>query len=311
MKILVTGGAGFIGSHIVDKYIENGFQVVVVDNLSTGDQKNINKKAKFYQIDIRDKNLSDILKIEKPDIINHHAAQISVTNSVQNPENDLDINAKGFLNLLNQAVFCNIKKIIYISSGGAIYGDAKEFPTSEKYLPEPISPYAIHKYLGEFYLKFFYNNFGMQYTILRYANVYGPRQTAKSEAGVISIFINNLLSNVQPTIFAYPDQPEGMIRDYVFVDDVVNVNLIALENFNNSVYNVGSGRQTNTANLLKIICDLMQVKYSPKFENFRPGEVKKSCLNIDKIMHELNWKPVFDLQNGLNKTIQFFKNIGV
>ena len=205
MKIIVTGGAGFIGSHVVDGYIEAGHEVVVIDNLSTGKLENLNQAARFYQTDIRDPQLIDIFKLEKPDIVNHHAAQISVPVSVKDPITDGKINALGFLNLLNCCRDSGVKKVIFISSGGAIYGEAEEYPTTENYAPKPLSPYAIHKLISEYYLAFYQHQYNLKYTVLRYANVYGPRQIPHGEAGVVSIFITNFRDGIRSKLYAFPE----------------------------------------------------------------------------------------------------------
>ena len=239
MKILVTGGAGFIGSYVVDKFIESNHEVVILDNLSTGKEENINPKAKFYEVDIRSERLEGIFKLEKPDIVDHHAAQISVPVSVRDPLLDADVNALGFLNILQNCVKFQTQKVIFISSGGAIYGEATEYPTTENYQPQPLSPYAIHKFISEKYLQYYHHQFDLNYTVLRYANVFGPRQIPHGEAGVVSIFITNMRDGKQSHLNAYKDKPDGMIRDYVFVKDVVEANLLALEKSNSEAFKLG------------------------------------------------------------------------
>jgi len=239
LKILVTGGAGFIGSHVVDGYIKAGHDVVVVDNLFTGKRENINPEAKFYEIDIRSKGLEKIFEREKPLIVNHHAAQISVPVSVENPIFDAEVNIIGLINILQACVKYGVKKIIFASSGGAIYGEAQEYPTSEKYPPLPLSPYAITKLTSEYYLEFYRHQYRLNYTILRYANIYGPRQIPKGEAGVVAIFIENLLSGRPSVIYHFPDEPDGMARDYCYVEDVVKANILVLKNGSNEIFNIG------------------------------------------------------------------------
>ncbi|MCL2064862.1 MAG: NAD-dependent epimerase/dehydratase family protein [Candidatus Cloacimonetes bacterium] len=306
MKILVTGGAGFIASHIVDKYIELGHDVVVVDNLSTGFMKNVNPQAKFYLQDIRHPDIEKIFKSEKPDIINHHAAQISVPISVDKPLIDIDVNIVGFLNILINSVKYDTQKVIFISSGGAIYGEAAEYPTTENYIPKPLSPYAINKYTSELYLTFYSQTQGLDFTTLRYSNVFGPRQVAEGEAGVVSIFIKKLLEDQIPTIYAYQDTPEGMIRDYIYIKDVVIANVMALNKASKEAINIGSGTETTTENLLRLISKQMKKKFNPFKEGPRPGDIKKSCLNIEKAMKILKWKPEYDLKKGLTETIDHF-----
>ena len=227
MKILVTGGAGFIASHIVDAYIGKGHQVFVVDDLSSGRREFVNPKAKFYQADIRDsKKIHEIFVKEKPEIVNHHAAQISVRNSVEDPINDAEINLLGLLNLLEEGRTVGVKKVIFASSGGVVYGEAKKLPTPENYHPlQPLSPYGVTKLASEYYLNFYRETYGIQSIALRYSNVYGPRQNPHGEAGVVAIFALKLLKDEVPII-----NGDGLqTRDYVYVGDVVSANLKSLE----------------------------------------------------------------------------------
>jgi UDP-glucose 4-epimerase len=306
MKILVTGGAGFIGSNIVDEYIRLGHEVVVVDNLSSGKKQNINPAAKFYKIDIRDIEIERVFAAEKPDVINHHAAQISVPISVQDPLLDVDVNAKGFLNILQNCVKFEVKKVIFISSGGAIYGEAEEYPTTENYDPSPLSPYAIHKFISEKYLHFYHHQYGLNYTVLRYANVFGPRQIPHGEAGVVSIFITNLRDSIASHLYAFPAAPDGMIRDYVFVKDIVQANLLALEKGNLNSFNIGTGIETTTGQLYREIAKQMKIDIEPIPGAARPGDIRQSCLNFAKAKSELGWQPQYSLKTGIAETIRFF-----
>jgi len=306
MKILVTGGAGFIASHIVDKYIELGHEVVVVDNLSTGFKHNVNPKAKFYEMDIRSKELEQIFNDEKPEIVNHHAAQISVPVSVKEPELDAEVNAIGFLNILQNCVKYKVKKVIFISSGGAVYGEAKEYPTTEDYDPKPLSPYAIHKYVSEKYLYFYNHQYGLKYTVLRYANVFGPRQIPHGEAGVVSIFITNFKKNRKSYLYAFNEEPDGMIRDYVFVRDIVNANVLAVDRGELEAFNIGTGLETTTGQLYREIALQMNTKIEPVREGARPGDIRRSCLNIEKAKNEFGWEPKYSLSDGVRETIDFF-----
>ncbi|MDP2105818.1 MAG: NAD-dependent epimerase/dehydratase family protein, partial [Desulfobulbaceae bacterium] len=253
MKILVTGGAGFIGSNVVDAYIEAGHEVVVIDNLFSGKLVNLNPKAKFYLMDIRAAEVRTMFAMEKFDIINHHAAQMSVPASVEDPAFDADVNVKGFINLLEAARATQVKKVIFISSGGAIYGEAKEYPTSEASQPVPLSPYAITKSVSEQYLAFYRHHYGLDYTVLRYANVYGPRQIPHGEAGVVAIFMDRLLNNQPCTVYHFSDEPRGMTRDYCFVGDVVQANLLALTQGCAEAYNIGTTVATHTLDLFEAI----------------------------------------------------------
>ena len=308
MKILVTGGAGFIGSNVVDKYIESGYDVIVVDNLSTGFKHNVNSKAKFYELDIRDKKLENIFREEKPDIVNHHAAQISVPVSVKDPELDASVNVIGFLNILQNCVKYKVKKVIFISSGGAIYGEALEYPTTENYSPLPLSPYAINKYVAEKYLYFYLHQYGLNYIVLRYANVYGPRQIPYGEAGVVSIFITNFIEGKQSYLYAFENEPDGMIRDYVFVKDVVEANVLALTKGDLEFFNIGTGKEITTGYLYREISKQMNKNVEPVRAGARPGDIRRSCLNIEKARKLLGWKPEFLLEEGIQETINFFVN---
>lgn len=313
MKILVTGGAGFIGSNVADGYIEAGHDVVVVDDLSSGFEENLNPKARFYRMDIRSKDLFHILQEERPRVINHHAAQISVPESVEDPLKDADINLLGLLNLLEGARRADVEKVIFISSGGAIYGEAEEYPTSEAFEPKPLSPYAVSKYASEHYLRYYSHQYGIDYTVLRYANIYGPRQVPHGEAGVVAIFMDNLLAGRPSTVNHYPEDPEGMIRDYCFVGDVVKANLAALERGSRDYINIGTGVETKTLWLYRAIAHavsrslggIQQTLGEPARRLARPGDLKRSCLVVEKARRVLGWAPATGLDEGIEKTLKW------
>lgn len=307
MKILITGGAGFIASHVTDAYLDAGYEVVIVDNLSTGNLDNVNPRAKFYQLDICDPALGDVFAAEKPDIVNHHAAQISVPRSIADPLLDAEVNIKGLINILQNCVKYHVKKVIFISSGGAIYGEAEEYPTTENYPPKPLSVYAINKMAGESYLYFYQHQYGLNYTVLRYANVYGPRQVSHGEAGVVSLFIQTLLSGYTPSIYSYPEEPEGMIRDYVYVLDVVRANLLALDYAKNDVFNIGTCVETTTSLLYKTILWQLGLKLKPQSGRARQGDLHRSMLDYSKAFRELGWSPIYTLEQGVQETIAYFK----
>lgn len=309
MKVLLTGGAGFIGSHLAEAYIKAGYDVVIVDNLASGKLENVPDKAKLYILDIGAPELEKIFEIEKPDIVNHHAAQISVTVSARDPVKDAQTNALGLLNVLNNTIKYKIKKLIFISSGGAMYGDADVVPTPEEYETRPLSPYGIHKLLGEHYLRFFHNQYGLHYTVLRYSNVYGPRQDPFGEAGVVAIFTNNLLNNRTSKIYAYPEEPEGMIRDYVYVKDVVKANLLATENEKDITVNIGTENAVKTNQLYRLLCTITGNNIEPEFAEARPGDLRVSCLSNKKATEFLGWKPVYSLKEGLSETVKYFNSI--
>ncbi|MDA2935682.1 NAD-dependent epimerase/dehydratase family protein [Patescibacteria group bacterium AH-259-L05] len=330
MKILVTGGAGFIGSHLVDSLIQNRHKVYIIDDLSTGLKKNINPKAKFFKIDIRDKKVNEIFISEKPDIVFHCAAQINLRASLESPVFDADVNILGSLNVIENAQKYKVKKIIFSSTGGAIYGETKKIPTLESYTAQPTSPYGLSKLTVEKYLKIYYNldkdiipfkfqgsdkvalsatksgsykQFGLDYVVLRYANVYGPRQNVLAEAGVIAIFILNILNNKPCTINGSGRQT----RDYVYVEDVVRANLLALGGNKIGIYNVGTGKQTSVNQIFKKLTQFTNSKISKKYEPPIKGELQRSALDWEKIKRELGWKPKIDLNTGLKLTIDWFK----
>jgi len=315
MKILVTGGAGFIGSNVVDGYIEKGHSVVVVDNLFTGKKENVNPAATFYEVDIRSQEIGKIVAKEKPEIINHHAAQISVPDSVKDPCFDADINIKGILNILEASRKNGVRKVVFISSGGAIYGEADQYPTTENYSPKPLSPYAITKFVTEYYLFYYYHQWGLASTILRYANIYGPRQIPYGEAGVVAIFMDHLMKNQTSTLYHFPNEPSGMIRDYCFVGDVVKANLLALDQDENNIFNIGTGKGTNTLDLFRIIFEeIKKIKTDldgnlrkPERELARPGDISKSCLAVEKARVGLGWKPETSLTEGIKTTLEWYR----
>ncbi len=302
-KILVTGGAGFIGSHLTDSLISNGHQVVVVDNLITGDKSNLNKDAKFYDLDIQDKKLDKIFKKEKFDYVFHLAAQMNVRLSIKDPIFDAQNNILGSINILENCVKHKVKKIIFSSTGGALYGEADLIPTPEDYNIEPISPYGIAKLSIESYLHYYHLVYGLKYTSLRYSNVYGPRQNPKGEAGVVAIFINKLFKKQQPIINGDGTQT----RDYVYVDDVVQANLLALDNDKVGAFNVSSGKETSVNVLFHKLNKLTEAGMSEKHAPAILGEQQRSCLNCSKIKKEFGWEPKVDLDKGLQQTVDWFK----
>lgn len=303
MKILVTGGGGFIGSHLVDKLIFKKHQVIVVDNLSTGDIKNLNKKAKFYKIDILNSKISEIFKNEKPEIVFHLAAKIDVRKSVENPILNAKTNILGSLNILENCRKFNIRKVIFSSTGGAIYGDVDIIPTPEIENPQPISPYGIEKLTIEKYLKYYFKVFKMPYTILRFANVYGLRQNPKNEAGVVSIFIDNFLKNKQSFIFGDGKQT----RDFIYVEDVCEALTLAMYSKKNEIYNIGTGIETSINDLYNVIKNIFQKDIKPIYLPPKEGEVKRNCLDISKIKKDLRWNPKYDLIKGIKNILKYIK----
>ena len=307
MKTLVTGGAGFIGSHLTDRLIKEGHKVAVIDNLSTGKKENLNPKAKFYKIDIRSPKVKDIFKKEKPQIVFHYAAQINVRKSVEDPIEDAKINILGSLNIIQS--FCHLSsvishksKIIFASTGGAIYGDADIVPTPESYPEYPLSPYGIEKLIVDKYLNYYYKTFNLPYISLRLGNIYGPRQNSKGEAGVIAIFSDKMLAGGQPIINGSGNQT----RDFVYVDDVVEASTLAFKKNKVGVFNIGTAKETDVNTIFKKLKELTGSNCKIVHGSAMPGEQKRSCLDFKKAKRELKWSPKYDLENGLKKTIDWF-----
>jgi UDP-glucose 4-epimerase len=304
MKILVTGGAGFIGSNVVDAYLAAGHEVAVLDNLSTGKKENLNPKARFYQVDLTADNLAAVVAEFAPDVINHHAAQIDVRKSVSDPVYNARVNELGTLNLLQAAVQAKVKKIIFASTGGAIYGEVeKKAGADEKHPQEPISPYAITKRSVEMYLYAYWKLYGLPFTVLRYGNVFGPRQDPLGEAGVIAIFCGKMLKGETPTIYGDGEQ----LRDYVYVGDVAAANLIALEQGTGETYNIGTGKGTSVNQLFAVLKELLQFPANALYAAPRAGELFRSVLSSRKIKKELGWKPRFSVKKGLKQTLKWYR----
>ncbi len=304
MKILVTGGAGFIGSNIADVYVNEGHDVIIIDNMSTGVEEFINPKAKFYKMDIRDEKVKDVIAENNIEIINHHAAQIDLRKSVVNPKFDVDVNIVGSINLLQAAVECGVKKFIFASTGGAIYGEQDYFPADEEHPTRPFAPYGINKLAVEKYL-FYYNHvYGLDYIIFRYANIYGPRQNPHGECGVIAIFTEKILKHVEPLINGNGEQT----RDYVFVDDVVKANLQALKIKGPRIYNIGTGAETNVNYIFNKINKYAGTNFKENHGPAKTGEQMRSVLSHEKINKELGWKPEMNMEKGLKVTVDYFMN---
>jgi UDP-glucose 4-epimerase len=303
MKILVTGGAGFIGSHVTDAFIEQGHEVVVIDNLVSGFTKNINPKAKFYKMDIQDEQVMKCFAEERFDVVDHHAAQMDVRRSVSDPVYDARNNILGTLNLLQASVNFGVKKFIFISSGGAAYGEQNYFPADEEHPNWPLSPYGITKLTGEKYLYFYSYAYKLNYVILRYANVYGPRQSPHGEAGVVAIFSTKLLKQEQPIINGEGTQT----RDYVYVKDVVAANLKALEHAKNDYFNVGTSIETDVNQIFSMLNEFTGNHAKELHGPAKPGEQLRSVLSYEKAKKILNWTPKVNFKDGLFETVQFFK----
>lgn len=304
MKILVTGGAGFIGSHVTDAFINQGHDVVVIDNLSSGNTENINPKAKFYEVDIRNKEkINQIFETEQFDVIDHHAAQMDVRKSVADPIFDAENNILGTINLLEASAKTNVKKVIFISTGGAIYGEQDYFPADEQHPLRPLSPYGITKLTGEKYLHFYYHTYNLSYVILRYANIYGPRQNPHGEAGVVAIFTTKMLNQEQPIINGDGKQT----RDYVYVGDVVNANVKALTYDKIDYFNIGTDIETDVNEIFRTINELTGGQTDEIHGQAKPGEQLRSVLNWNKAKESLDWSPQTNLKAGLKNTVEFFR----
>jgi len=310
-KYLVTGGAGFIGSHLVDRLIKEGNSVAVIDDLSTGKKENLNPKAAFYAVDINAPEIKGIFKKENPEVVFHLAAQINLRDSVINPLKDAQTNILGSLNVIDNFLAINRKrlddqkiKFIFSSTGGAIYGNANIIPTPETYREFPLSPYGVAKLAVERYLNYYHEAFGMSYAILRYANVYGPRQNSKGEAGVVAIFCDKMLAGIQPEITG-----DGLqTRDFVYVQDVVEANMLVMKKNVSDFYNIGTGIETNINEIFDAINGYIGKGFPRKYALAMSGEQKRSCLDCSKAQQELGWDPKISLNEGIVKTVHWFSN---
>ncbi|OAA94202.1 NAD-dependent epimerase/dehydratase family protein [Clostridium coskatii] len=295
MKVLVTGGAGFIGSHIVDTMIEKGYEVCIIDNMSHGKERNINNEAKLYKMDIRDSKVIDIFQIEKPDYVIHEAAQICVNNSITNPVEDAEINIIGTINVLEGCKNAGVKKIIYPASA-AIFGNPKYLPIDENHPLGMISQYGVTKHAVEHYLRVYKYLYGIDYVCLRYSNVYGPRQDSSGEGGVVSIFCDKVRKGETPIIYGSGQQ----IRDFVYVKDVVRANIMALESEKSGIYNVCTNTKITINELLICIEKIFNVDIDPRHVKERKGDIRDSYMSYEKIYKELGWKPQYKLIDGIN-----------
>ncbi|NND72674.1 MAG: NAD-dependent epimerase/dehydratase family protein [Rhodothermales bacterium] len=304
MKVLVTGGAGFIGSHIVDALLDRNHEVHILDDLSSGFRDRVNPDAAFHELDIRSSEAADLVRAEGCEVMIHHAAQMDVRRSVADPSFDADVNVRGFLNIVEAGRTSGLRKVVFASTGGAIYGEPDFVPQDETHALNPISPYGITKLTTEKYLYFYLVQYGLQHVALRYANIYGPRQNPHGDAGVVAIFCQRLLKGDPVTIFGDGSQT----RDYVYVGDVVEANLRAIEHSNSGVINIGTGVETSVNELYSILADHLGVSTPANFEPARPGEQKRSVLDNTLAATSLNWRPAVSIEEGLRKTADWFKN---
>jgi len=306
MKILVTGGAGFIGSHIADAYVREGHEVFIVDDLSSGREANIPGEAHFRKMDIQDPSLKTLFEQERFDVVNHHAAQMDVRRSVSDPMFDASVNVLGGLSVFENARRFGVRKIIFASTGGAIYGEQEKFPADEEHPLRPLSPYGITKLTTEKYLQYYHMVHGMESVILRYANIYGPRQNPHGEAGVVAIFANKMIAGEKPVINGDGKQT----RDYTYVNDVVKANLLALNHQKSDIFNVGTGIETDVVTLFRSLKGLLQPSCPENHGPAKDGEQRRSVISYRKINKVLGWSPSVSLDEGLALTAAYFREKG-
>ena len=304
MNVIVTGGAGFIASHIVDALVEAGHQTAVIDNFISGQRQNLNPRAKLYELDIRDEKAGEAFQNFRPDVLIHHAAQLDVRASVADPGFDADVNIIGSLRLLENCVRYKVRKVVFASTGGAIYGEQDYFPADENHPERPISPYGVAKLSVEKYLYYYQVVYGIPFTALRYTNVYGPRQNPHGEAGVVAIFSEKMLSKKTPLITGAGLQT----RDYVFVEDVVRANMLAMESEFSGSLNIGTGLETDVNTLFAQIRDHIDPNIEPVHGEEKKGEQLRSVVDNKKAEKILGWRPETNLRDGLAQTVDFFKN---
>ena len=300
---LVTGGAGFIGSHLVDRLVAEGYRVVIVDDLTTGKLKNLNHDAVFHHMSITRPMLREVMNREKPDLVFHLAAQSSVPRSVKDPILDNEINVLGTLRLLEESRRAGVGKVIYSSTGGALYGEPEAVPCPDDAPVIPISPYGMSKYMAEQYLDFYSRQYRLNYTTLRYGNVYGPRQDPYGEAGVIAIFISSILSGKRPRIFGDGNQT----RDFVCVDDIVEANMAAIHRGHHTAMNIATGELTSVNQLYEMLKKITGFRWEADHGPARAGDVYRISLDCSKAERELGWTPKTDLAEGLARTVEYLR----
>jgi UDP-glucose 4-epimerase len=303
MRVLLTGGAGFIGSHVANRLLIGGHDVAIVDDLSIGKRENVPERALFYEADIRT-GCSEIFEDFEPEALCHQAAQMDVRRSVREPDFDADVNVLGTIRLLENCVRCGVSRVVFASTGGAIYGEQREFPASEDHPFHPVSPYGVSKLAGEHYLYFYHVQYGLPYVALRYGNVYGPRQDPHGEAGVVAIFCGNLVAGEASTINGTGEQT----RDYVYVEDVAQANVLALEDDASSgTYNIGTGIETSVNELYESLRKISGKNLPPKHGPPKAGEQMRSSISSRRAISELGWRPEVDLATGLKETLRSFE----
>ena len=306
VRILVTGGAGFIASHVVDAYVAAGHEVIVLDDLSTGRSENLNPRARFYEVDVRSDEVAKILAEERPEIVNHHAAQMDVRRAVREPEFDASVNVVGALKLLEGARRSGTREFIFASTGGAVYGEPERLPVDESHPAAPLSPYGLSKFVFEQYLALYRRLYRISYTVLRYPNVYGPRQNPHGEAGVVAIFAEQLLRGRTPTIFG----DGAKTRDYVHVSDIVAANQLVLGSDRGAVFNLGRGEEVSDRDIFELVRGAVGTECEPRFDPVRPGEIHRICLDSAKIRRELGWAPKVSLREGIGEVVERLRKKG-
>ena len=306
MKVLVTGGAGFIGSHIVDALLARGNRPVVVDNLLAGKETNINPAAPFYRVDIRDATaLEQVFIGEQPQIMSHHAAQTDVRRSMADPAFDAQVNILGFVNLLQLCVKYGVRKVVFASTS-AVYPEPEAVPADETHPVRPLSAYGLSKYLGEQYLSFYRNVYGLCFTIFRYGNVYGPRQDPHGEAGVVAIFSEQMLSGIRPTLFGDGNKT----RDYIYIDDVVSANLLAMDGAGDrEIFNLGWGREIRDFEVFDAVRNAVGIQVEPQYSEKRPGELDRIALESWKAKELLGWTPRVPFEEGVRLTVDYYRRL--
>jgi UDP-glucose 4-epimerase len=306
MKVLVTGGAGFIGSHVVDAYVEAGHEVIIVDDLSTGHREHVNRNARFYEFDIQDPRTVRLIRDERPEVLNLHAAQMDVRRSVADPLFDARVNILGTVNLLEAGRQAGVKRVLFVSSGGAVYGEQEAFPAPETHATNPVSPYGVSKRAGELYAFFYQAEYRVPFVALRYANVFGPRQDPHGEAGVVAIFTQKMLRGELVTVNGDGTQT----RDYVYVGDVVRANLLALEAAATGPFNIGTGIETDVNTLARLLREASASSSEIAHGPAKPGEQRRSVVDYRRATDVLGWRPQVSLADGLRRTVEWFRKRG-
>jgi UDP-glucose 4-epimerase len=304
MRFLVTGGAGFIASHLVDALIAAGHRVVVIDDLSTGKRENLNPQATFYNLNICSAAVADVFAKERPDVVSHHAAQMDVRRAVREPQFDATVNVVGSVNILQFARQSGVRKILYASTGGAVYGEPSYLPVKESHPLAPLSPYGLTKHTFEGYLSLYRRLYGLSFTVLRYPNVYGPRQDPHGEAGVVAIFTQQMLTGELPKIFGDGTKT----RDYLYISDIVAANLLVIESGDGETYNLGWGKEISDDRVFTTVRDALAVNVESSYAQSRPGEIEHICLDSQKIHRDLGWKPTVSFEEGVARTVKWHKS---